>query len=361
MREEITKAIKNVSEEFGVEIFSNVKQFISVLSDVSIEYNADKIRNLLRIAINDLQAYTRLKSGVAENNLFLVDNLKQEMVSKFMIDKDTAKMIIECIGEFVGYEFEHIEEAPVIETKSNENSNKETQQPDLLKTYHENYDKAREVFVVARDFYLVKNDKAKAIEYLSQAIKLDPHFTQAIRWRGDAYFILQDYDKAFIDFNEVLRLEPNTADTRFKRGYIYFQRDEVDDAFKDLNTAIRLGLDNPFVYFIRGNAYFSIEDYEGAIMDYTEAIELNINDCYTYFNRGLCYKRLDKIEEAVNDFTEACKLDPGFNDAKKELDSCKAIIKDISDKWKAQGLCGHCGGEMSGLFSKKCKVCGKVK
>jgi len=31
-----------------------------------------------------------------------------------------------------------------------------------------------------------------------------------------------------------------------------------------------------------------------------------------------------------------------------------------SDKWVSQGLCKYCGGKLGGLFTKKCKSCGKV-
>jgi alpha-tubulin suppressor-like RCC1 family protein len=30
-------------------------------------------------------------------------------------------------------------------------------------------------------------------------------------------------------------------------------------------------------------------------------------------------------------------------------------------KWKQQGLCGYCGGKLSGLFTKKCKDCGETQ
>lgn len=30
-------------------------------------------------------------------------------------------------------------------------------------------------------------------------------------------------------------------------------------------------------------------------------------------------------------------------------------------KWRDAGLCQHCGGELKGLFSKKCVSCGKPK
>jgi hypothetical protein len=32
-----------------------------------------------------------------------------------------------------------------------------------------------------------------------------------------------------------------------------------------------------------------------------------------------------------------------------------------SERWEEQGLCRHCGGKMGGLFTKKCKSCGKEK
>ena len=34
-------------------------------------------------------------------------------------------------------------------------------------------------------------------------------------------------------------------------------------------------------------------------------------------------------------------------------------IQQQNEAWKKAGLCQHCGGQMSGLFGKKCKACGK--
>jgi len=35
-------------------------------------------------------------------------------------------------------------------------------------------------------------------------------------------------------------------------------------------------------------------------------------------------------------------------------------LKEQSENWKKQGLCSYCGGQISGLFQKKCKSCGKI-
>lgn len=34
---------------------------------------------------------------------------------------------------------------------------------------------------------------------------------------------------------------------------------------------------------------------------------------------------------------------------------------DMAIKYRAKGVCAYCGGRFSGLFNKKCSVCGKPK
>jgi len=42
---------------------------------------------------------------------------------------------------------------------------------------------------------------------------------------------------------------------------------------------------------------------------------------------------------------------------RRRLEEQKRIEQ--SNKWASQGLCRHCGGQLGGLFTKKCKSCGK--
>jgi len=45
-------------------------------------------------------------------------------------------------------------------------------------------------------------------------------------------------------------------------------------------------------------------------------------------------------------------------DKRSRLEEQKRIEQ--SNKWASQGLCRYCGGQLGGLFTKKCKSCGKV-
>ena len=46
---------------------------------------------------------------------------------------------------------------------------------------------------------------------------------------------------------------------------------------------------------------------------------------------------------------------------KKEREQMEAHKKVQQKQWRAAGLCQHCGGQLKGLFVKKCAVCGKNK
>jgi len=40
--------------------------------------------------------------------------------------------------------------------------------------------------------------------------------------------------------------------------------------------------------------------------------------------------------------------------------TCKKIKNEVKpEEWSRYGLCSYCGGELTGVFSKKCKVCDK--
>ena len=96
MKETIRQLLQKLENDFKnekVPIFANHKRFKAALDDLQIETDAKKIRHLLNVAVRDMQAYSRLELDLA-NNPFIVDNLASEMSSDYMIDKDTAQMVI---------------------------------------------------------------------------------------------------------------------------------------------------------------------------------------------------------------------------------------------------------------------------
>jgi len=68
------------------------------------------------------------------------------------------------------------------------------------------------------------SDPKKAIEYLNNAIKLQPDYASAYYNRGNAYYGLGLYQRAIKDYNEAIRLKPNDVDAYYNRGSAYFNR-----------------------------------------------------------------------------------------------------------------------------------------
>jgi len=103
-----------------------------------------------------------------------------------------------------------------------------------------------------------------------------------------------------------------------------------------------------------------------------EEFEKLTEDC----DNNLTFDTMDnynaKLENAINDlreFIKECQAEEQRLKEQHQAEEEKQRLEEHqrqrrieqSNRWKKQGLCQHCGGKFTGLFSKKCTVCGKAK
>ena len=155
----------------------------------------------------------------------------------------------------------------------------------------------------------------KAIEYLNNAIKLQPDYADAYGNRGNAYGNLGQQQRAIEDYNEVIRLQPDYAYAYNNRGFAYYSLGQYKRAIEDFNEAIRLQLDDVLAYNNRGNAYDKLDQPQRAIKDYNEAIRLYPDNAMAYYNRGGVYYTLGQYQRAIEDYSNAIRLKPDDADA----------------------------------------------
>jgi tetratricopeptide (TPR) repeat protein len=159
-------------------------------------------------------------------------------------------------------------------------------------------------------------DSKKAIEYLSQAIRLDPNDALAYINRGIAYRNLKQYQQAINDYDQATRLDPSDADAYYNRGITYSHLKQYQHAIKDYDQAIQFDPGNAKAYNNRGVAYKDLKQYQQAINDYDQAIRLDPGEASAYYNRGIAYGRyLMQYQQAISDFTQAIRLAPGDAEA----------------------------------------------
>jgi Tfp pilus assembly protein PilF len=64
---------------------------------------------------------------------------------------------------------------------------------------------AKDYYNTGYNFY--KNRQyEKAIQSLSQALKMDPEYVYAYQVRGNVYYAMKDYDNAFYDYSDAVDL-----------------------------------------------------------------------------------------------------------------------------------------------------------
>lgn len=133
------------------------------------------------------------------------------------------------------------------------------------------------------------NDPQKAIEYLNNAIKLQPNYANSYHLRGNNYATLKQYHLALEDYNEAIRLNPTYPDTYQSRGVLHTSLLQYQRAIEDFSNAISLKHDNVEAYKCRGYVYFSEGNKKLGCADAKKACALgNCQLSEVAKNKGYC-------------------------------------------------------------------------
>jgi tetratricopeptide (TPR) repeat protein len=93
-----------------------------------------------------------------------------------------------------------------------------------------------------------RNDFGNAIEYLNQAIILNPDYVNAYRLRGELYARLERYALAINDYDEVIRLKPKDGPAYNMRGEAYISSGNKETGCDSLRRACELGYCKGYTY-----------------------------------------------------------------------------------------------------------------
>jgi tetratricopeptide (TPR) repeat protein len=161
-----------------------------------------------------------------------------------------------------------------------------------------------------RAFARSAGDLDATIADYTEAIRLNPQYTEAFTNRGFARAAKGDRDGAIADYNEAIRLNPQMAIAFYNRGIVRKDKGDHDGAIADYNEAIRVNPQYTDAFINRGSVRKDKGDHDGAIADYSEAIRLNPQMAIAFFNRGVVRAARDQRDGAIADYSEAIRLNP---------------------------------------------------
>jgi len=150
----------------------------------------------------------------------------------------------------------------------------------------------------------------QALDYLNQAIRLDPNYAGAYAQRGVAYSVIGQQQRAIEDYNHAIRLNPNNIMAYTGRGMAYKVSGQHQRAIEDYNHVIQLDPNNAMAYSIQGVAYIGMGKHQQAIEVYNKAIQLDPNNAMVYAGRGIAYSGIGQYPRAIEDYNHAIRLNP---------------------------------------------------
>lgn len=120
----------------------------------------------------------------------------------------------------------------------------------------------------------------EAIDYLTEAIRLEPDNKSAYLLRGGAYYKLKKDNLAVGDYSNAIKLDPDNARTYALRGFAYGALGQYQSAIADFDKAISLKPDKASYYQGRANIYIFSKNTEEACLSFKKACDLGACEQY---------------------------------------------------------------------------------
>jgi len=103
-------------------------------------------------------------------------------------------------------------------------------------------------------------------------------------------------------------------------GVIYSQRKDYASAVVEYDRAAELDSRFPAPLYNLGNDLLLQDEPRRAARRFSKALRLHPDDVWALNNRGLARLKLQKTEKAREDFEAALRIDPSFEQARRNLD-----------------------------------------
>jgi Flp pilus assembly protein TadD len=160
-----------------------------------------------------------------------------------------------------------------------------------------------------------RGDADPAITYLREAAKLRPKDAKVHLNLGAALVHERHVDEAVGVYREGLQFQPDFPNLHFNLGVALIYQHKVDEAIRELTRAVELRPWYTEVYAALGGAYVLQGRQADAVVQYRKALGLEPDHSASRIGLGLALARQGRSAEAINELREAIRRDRGNPEA----------------------------------------------
>lgn len=206
--------------------------------------------------------------------------------------------------------------------------------------------------------YLEKNEHAKALKYLVEAVEINPANILALFHLGCSYLELAKtsdipeqqavyLEQAQQAFDRVLDLNDELTLVYFKLGKIALMKNDIEAAKHYYQAGLQSDPGNAALIFNLARVYDQNNEKAQAIRYYRKTIEADPRFTYAYNNLALLYEESKDYPSAEKAYRQALKKDANYNLARLNLGNMYATTGKFASAQKLfnQALAKEPGNE----------------
>lgn len=171
---------------------------------------------------------------------------------------------------------------------------------------------------------------ADAIADCTEAIRIDPSYTDAYETRALYRAQISDYHGAIADCNYVLNLNPKHENALYTRSLARRGLGQFTEALQDCNTAITLAPEDAAKYINRASIFSELHRYSEALEDCSKAINLKPHELSNYILRADTYLKTGNYQRAIQDSDIALGLNPQSGNAYAKRGVAKEKLNNLT-------------------------------
>ncbi len=179
----------------------------------------------------------------------------------------------------------------------------------------------------------LKGDIDHRLADYQTAYDIDPHFhtlgadlSNTLVDRGDRSEVAGRLGEAIADYDRALLYSPDSYGALNNLGMAYVDGHDYRAAVERLEKAVAVAPDRFEAYETLGQAFAGAGELDHAVESFSKSLAINPNKALNFNRRGDVYRRLGKLPLALADEERAVALDPGLTDASAALEQIRAAL-----------------------------------